>query len=96
VDPVPDPLLLRKDSQYKNAKCRMPPSSGPKNMPKKKLTGRRWKALFHSCLFYTSALNIEAICSSEASTDFKQTTWRCTSEHRFIIAIPVKTPNHKI
>jgi hypothetical protein len=33
-----------------------------------------------SCLVYSSALKMEATCSSEASTEFQRTTWRYIPE----------------
>jgi hypothetical protein len=54
----------------------MAPSSGLKSKPCKKLEYSRQ----HS----SSKLKIEAICSSELSFDFYQTSWRYISEGRTV------------
>lgn len=56
-------------------------SSGPKNKPSKKTTmkqvaSRTFYLQSASCMAYSLTLKMGAICSSEASVDFRWTTQR--------------------
>jgi hypothetical protein len=78
VDPVPDPLLLRKTGRAGSRKNNYVGFEALKAVVMKSCSA----FILVSFLVYFSKMKMEATCSSETSVDFQRTTRRYIPEDR--------------